>query len=138
MGANSAFATVADLAAEWRPLGPEESERANALLEYASAKLRRELARAGREVDGEDRDQAVLLRSTCCAMVRRVMAAGTGAEVSQVSQTAGSFNAQATYANPAGNMYITADERRDLGVAKRRSRIGFIAPWKGDADEPAR
>lgn len=130
-----AFADVPDLEAEWRPLTSKEAVRAGSLLGYASVKLRREFARVGKEVDEEDRDLMMCLRSTCCAMVRRVMASGTGADVTQMSQTAGSFNAQQTFANPSGNMYITADERRDLGIPKRRCRIGFLAPWGSDDDE---
>lgn len=121
-----AFASVSDLEGRWRPLTAGERDRADALLGDASALLRAELAMAGREVDGRED----LLRLVCCSMVRRSMAAAME-DCTQSSITAGGFSQQVTYANPSGNLYITADERRVLGIQKHRMRIGSIAPRTG-------
>lgn len=120
-----AFAEPADLEERWRPLSADESVRAKVLLMDASAMLSAEFERAGRSIDGVSEE---LRRMVCCYMVRRVMAAGTGADVSQLGVTVGPFSQQQTFANPAANLYISADERRMLGIPKRRQRIGSIAP----------
>lgn len=123
-----AFAGVSDLEARWRPLGPTEGDRAAALLADAASIIRSEFARCGR--DPEEADPA-LLAMTSCAMVRRAMASGTGADVSQQSMTAGVFSQSVTLANPTGDLYLTRDERLRLGVPRRVQRIGSVGPWGG-------
>ena len=124
------YAAPADLEERWRPLSPEEKSRAGALLADASAMLAAEFARAGIEPDEGTLGLAAMV---ACSMVRRAMAAGTGADVSQLGITVGQFSEQRTFANPAANLYINPDERRLLGIPKRRQRIGFLKCW-GDGD----
>lgn len=123
-----AFAEVSDLEDRWRPLSPDEQTRAKVLLMDASALLSAEFERCGRD---PDLVSAHLKRQVSCYMVRRVMASGTGADLSQVGVTAGVFSEQRTFANPSGNLYVSADERRLLGIPKRRMRIESIGPWRG-------
>lgn len=123
-----AFATSADLASRWHDLGDGEKDRANTLLCDASAMLAAEMGRCGVEIDETDEAQAQLLCLVCCSMVRRYMSSETFADVKSTSLTAGPYSQQLTYANPTGNMYVTADERRLLGIPKRKVRIGSIAP----------
>ncbi len=130
-----AFATVADLEARYRKLEDGERERAAALMEDATAMLTAEHRRVGVPIDSEDELQAVNLKIACCSMVKRVLASGVLGDVSNHSVTAGPYNEQVTYANPTGNMYLTKEERRILGLPVRRQRIGSFAPRIGGADE---
>ena len=118
-----AYATVDDLEAIWRALSETERERAAALLDYAAAILDAALARCGLTSDGREKG----LRYVSCQMVRRAMASGTDAgDYASLSRTAGSFNEQVTFANPSGDMYLTSNERRLLGVQLKRGRAGFV------------
>ncbi len=120
----AAFADTQDLEKRWRSLSDSERDRASALLEDASVILAAEFNRLGHAIEDVDED---LLKMVCCNMVRRVMASGTGAELSQLGMTVGPFSQQQTFANPAANLYMSTDERRLLGLPKRRQRIGSIA-----------
>lgn len=63
-----------------------------------------------------------------CAIVSRVVNTPAGLEgVSQASQTAGSYNASFTYANPTGDFYLTKTDKARLGFTNRAT-IGTIAP----------
>lgn len=124
----AAFATPEELESRWRKLDEGERKRAETLLGDASAMLAAEMGRCGVEIDETDEVQASLLCLVCCSMVRRAMASEEFADVKSKSITAGPYSGQVTFANPTGNMYVTADERRLLGIPKRRVRIGSIAP----------
>lgn len=120
------FATVEDLQRRWRVLDVGEQERAAVLLQDATQMLAAEFLIAERQIDLEDEILAGNLRVVCCSVVKRVMASGAGGDFTQISATAGSFNEQYTLANPSGDMYLTANERRVLGIPKRKMRIGSI------------
>lgn len=128
------FAEPSDLEARWRPLSASERGRAEALLGDAAAILSAEFRALGREIDPGDAALASSLRAVCCSMVRRVMANDVDGDYTQASVTAGSFSQQYTFANPAGDMYLTAQERRTLGIPKRRMRLGFVGPFSGASD----
>lgn len=131
----AAYAAVGDLEKRFRSLDADERVRAEVLLEDASTALTVELARVGKEVDPEDAIQAELLSIVACNMVKRVLASGTSADISQMSETRGPFSTSISYANPSADMYIREDERRWLGIPKRRARIGFIGPSHAPEDE---
>lgn len=120
------FATVADLEGRYRKLDDAEKARANVLLKDATEALVVELALVGKEVSKDDSVQMGLLEMVCCNMVKRVLANGTSADISQMSEARGPFSTSYTFSNPSADMYIREDERRWLGIPKRRSRIGFI------------
>lgn len=121
-----AFAQVSDLEDRWRPLSPDEQTRAKVLLMDAASVLEAEFSRMGKAVADASAD---LLRAVSCYMVRRVMAAGTGADLTQMGVTVGQFSQQQTFANPSANLYVSADERRLLGIPKRRQRIGSVPSY---------
>lgn len=123
-----AFASVDDLQARYRTLDADEQARATALLADASFILRAEFARAGKTYDETDEVMANNVSMVCCAMVKRVLANGIAGDYTQYSQTAGSFNEQYTFANPQGDMYLTAAERRILGLPKRRFCMAALMP----------
>lgn len=128
------FAEPSDLEERWRPLSASERGRAEVLLGDASALLSAEFRAMGRGIGPGDSSLASNLRAVCCSMVRRVMANDVDGDYTQASVTAGSFSQQYTFANPAGDMYLTAQERRLLGIPKRRMRIGFLGPFSGASD----
>ena len=120
-----AFATVEDIEVRWRALDAPEKLRATALLNDATAILA-ELV----EIKPDDADQAALLTSVCAQMVIRAMSADPSMiGATQAVMTAGPYQQTASYANPAGDMYLTKLEKRLLGITTSyigsiRARIG--------------
>ena len=108
------YATVDDLACE-----VTDEEKAEKLLLRATRKIR---ALCG----GEPKDPEVA-RDVCCAMVERVLATDeTMVGAKQASITVGSYNQQWTWSNPNGDLYLTRDEKRALGISGMR--VGFVPP----------
>lgn len=109
------FATGQDLADRWHPLDEMERIKASVLIADAS-----ELIRA--TCPNWDKATQATLRMVTCMMVRRAMLAGDDiAGVSQTSQTAGSFSESFTYSNPMGDLYLTAQEKRMLGMGRQHA-----------------
>lgn len=129
-----AYATVEDLATRWKPLSPGEAARAEILLEDASLFIEAEYKRVNRTID-DDEFSAGARRIVCCSIVKRVMASTVDGDYSQMSRTAGSFNEQYTFANPSGDMYMTAREYRILGIPQVASGICQVRPKLRDDDE---
>lgn len=125
------FAEVSDIEARWRELSTSEESRANVLIDDASAML------AGLvDVDVADTRQLELLKIVCCNMVIRAMSATESDSygASNMSMTAGPYTQSWTYSNPTGDMYLTRQEKRLLGIAS--SVIGTIRPMMaGDHDD---
>jgi len=127
------FATVKELELRYRLLDESEKERAETLLSDASAILRSEFSRAGETIDESDEIQSANLVRVCCSMARRVLSSGPLDDVSSINRMAGSYSEQRTFANPTGDMYITKNERRSLGLPLRKQRITcFNPPIFGD------
>lgn len=108
-----AYATVDDLEARWHALEGDEADRAEVLLEDAAAMLD-----ALVEVDPEDEKQANLLKIVSCSMVTRAMLSteSDAYGVSQLDYGMGPFSQVAHFANPNGDLYLTAQEKRLLGI----------------------
>ena len=126
------FATVSDYEARYGEV--DDSEQVSTLLGDASAFV---AAQPGfvllpEDCDGHALQQANLVRVTC-AIVHRSLSAGDLAGVSNFSQTAGSYTASVTIANPTEDFYMTAAEKRSLGITG--GRVGTIEPdvhpWVG-------
>lgn len=127
-----AYATIDDLEARWRTLDEGEKKTAPILLSDASAMLASELKRAGKSPDELDGEQKDALKIVCCSMVKRVLAAGDdAADVTQIGVTVGSFSQQRTFSASAGDLYLRDQERRLIGIPKRRMRLGSIRPDMG-------
>lgn len=125
---SAAFATIEDLELRFRPLSQQEKGKAEALLCDASALITIELAEAGLSVNKDNATQAAALKSVSCAVVRRALACGDGGSVSQTSVTTGPFSRQFTYANPTGDLYLTKQDKRLLGIPQSGDGFAFIAP----------
>lgn len=121
-----AYATLADLEARYGPV--VDQRRATVLLDDAATMLDGLVA-----VDTSDAHQMDALKMVSCAMVNRSLLASSSDSfgVSQASYTMGPFTESATYANPSGDMYLTASERRLLGVGS--VTIESIRPVIGGA-----
>lgn len=113
------FAAVADLEAGWRTLSEAEKERAEVLLARASRKIR--AARPG--IDAAITAGAVdadLVGDVVCAMVKRAMSGPLDLDgVETRSETAGPFGTSYTFANPAGDLYLTKSEKADLRIGQQ-------------------
>lgn len=114
MDATKPFATVADLEARWHPLTDSERAKAEVLIGDASDMI----IDAAADVDSV---RPETLTRICCQMVKRAMIAEAAnpTGVTQYSQTAGSFSESGTYANPTGDLYLLAAEKRALRGSQR-------------------
>lgn len=125
-----AYAEVSDLEVRWRILSEDERERAEALLGDASAMLDAYLT-----VDEGDEKQMTLLKIVTCNMVERAMSTVDGLYgVTQQSITAVGFSQQNTYANPTGDLYITRNEKRMLGISGTGKGRTLMYQMAGDGD----
>lgn len=122
------FATVLELSSYWRELTPEEELRAADLLERASSMMRLEMGRSGVPWEDPSPDLALALSTVCMDVVRRAMDLPDGmAGVDTWSQGAVGYSESFKYANPGGDLFLKASERRALGMV--RCRIGTASPW---------
>ncbi len=125
----AAFAEVSDLEARWRPLPtPQEQATATALLGDASLIIRA-------EAPGADALDAELTKMVACGMVKRAMLASNMEGFSQVQNAAGPFQHGGTLANPMGNLYLSKQDRRLLGISARAFMIDTMPPtaWGSEA-----
>ncbi len=131
------YATVDDMTALWRPMTAEEQERADVLLKTVSAELRIRAKRVGMDLDAlvtGDSDYAEVAKSVTVDVTARALMTSTDSEpVTQMSQTAGSYSAQATFLIPGGGLFIKKSELSRLGI--RRQRFGIIEMYDEGAEE---
>jgi len=73
------------------------------------------------------------LKRVCRTVARRSLGSGqdAGGEVpfgaSEFAQTAGQINASVTFANPYGDLFLTEQERRSLGIGAARACV--LSPY---------
>ena len=116
-----AFADLTDLEARWRALSTAEQATATVLLEDASEDVRVACEEKGVNADTLP---AARTRLVVCAMVKRAMqaAASVPAEgVTAYSSGTGPFTDSFTFANPTGDLYLTKQDRRRLGILKPKA-----------------
>jgi hypothetical protein len=125
---SDSFATAQDLSDRWRKLSDAETTTAEVLLADASDKIRNRVSQAGDE--NWCAANARTLTRICCSMVKRSMqqsSTGMPEGASQSSTTAGPFTDGYTWSNPDGNLYLTAEELRDLGISQGRAfTVGMV------------
>lgn len=123
------FATAEDYAARYGE--PSDPARVEALLADASAILL--TAYEGRWGSYAEGLHAAFDRSAtavACAMVSRALNVPEGMEgATQYSQTAGSYSASVTFANPTADLWLGKSDLRRLGLAG--TRVGSIRPMVG-------
>ena len=122
------FATVADVSTLWRPLTPEETLRAEALLAVVSDTLRLEAEKVGKDLDQSIIDSvsytSVLKAITVDIIARTLMTPTTGQPTVQESQSALGYTWSGTYLSPGGGLFIKDSELKRLGL--KRQKIGGI------------
>lgn len=120
------FATVEDYEARYSEV--EDEARVSALLQDATNII---ASQPGFELRGGDDTFIGVLETVACAMVHRSMRSGAYAGLSSVSQGAGGYNASVSVYNPGGDLFLTDNERRALGL--EGGRVGTSDPWGRDA-----
>lgn len=122
------YATIDDIIALWRPMTPEETNRAEALLPIVSASLRTEAKKVCVDLDAEvaaDVDLAAVAKSVTVDVVVRAMMTATDQEpMTQLTQSAGGYSVSGTFLVPGGGLFIKKSELARLGL--RRQRYGVI------------
>lgn len=103
-----AFATPADVAARWRPLTPDEETVAETLVSDASMLIRARFPGIDAQVAAGQVDGQVLTL-VVANMVKRAMVAPPDG-ISQQSDGMGPYSHSQTFANPLGNVFLTAAE----------------------------
>lgn len=117
----ASFADPIDVVARWRPLTSDEQTVAKTLLADATDIIRSRWSDIdARLTSGEVRDAT--LRRITVGMVKRAMMNGALEGVTQQSQAAGPFNIAQTFANPTGNLYLSADDVAVLDPNPTRGR----------------
>lgn len=118
------FATIDDMTKLWRPMTPEETERAEELLPVVSNRLRLEAQRVGKDIDQMIEENAAykdVVKSVTVDVVARTLMTPTDKEpMTQFSQSALGYSVQGTFLNPGGGIFIKRDELKALGLRVQR------------------
>lgn len=124
----NSFATIDDVIKLWRPLKPEEQEKAEELLNVVSDCLRYEAMKVGKDLDNMIADNvfiATVARSVTVDVVARCLMTSTNHEpMTQYSESALGYSISGSYLVPGGGLFIKKSELARLGL--RRQRIGYI------------
>lgn len=120
------YATVDDMTTLWRSMSAEEQKRAEALLTTVSSELRLKAKRVNMDLDAlvsADSDYAEVAKSVTVDVTARALMTSTDSEpVTQMSQSAMGYSAQASFLVPGGGLFIKKSELERLGI--RRQRFG--------------
>ena len=126
------YATIQDMTVLWRPMTPEETERAAALIPVVSSSLRTEAKKRGKNLDEmvtDDADLAVVAKSVIVDVVARTLMTSTDQEpTTQFSQSAMGYSVSGSFLVPGGGLFIKKSELDRLGL-RMKQRIGVIEPY---------
>ena len=129
----SNFAEIEDIENLWRPLTPEEKERAENLLPVVCDSLRNEADSVGKDLDQMIEDKphlANVAKSVTVDVIARTLMTSTDTEpMTQMSQSALGYSVSGTYLVPGGGLFIKKSELARLGL--RRQKMGVIDLWDG-------
>lgn len=123
----TAYCTVNDILALGYQLTNQQQEAAQSIIDMASAKLRIQAKKYGKDIDkmladendGEDYNLAVknvVINATVRAL--NTVSDDTPA-LSQGSETNGSYSIQMTYLNAGQSLYFLRNELKDLGLLRQ-------------------
>lgn len=108
------LATLEDYESAYGAVSESDQSRVKTLLLRATGKV---LNALGSYTAGDDALLDLNAQTVVCEMVHRAMATGLGLEgVSQAQQTAGSLSASLSFANPDNALYLSSQNREDLGL----------------------
>lgn len=129
----AALATLEDLNTLWRPVTPDEEEKAQALLDLVSNDLRYSAVKVGKDLDYMISTQPLLAdvaKSVVVDVVARALMTSTDSEpMVQTSQSAGGYSVSGTFLVPGGGLFIKKSELARLGL--RRQALRTIDPLGG-------
>ena len=118
------FATIDDITNLWRPMTPDETDRATALLPVVSDSLRVEADKVGKDLDemvADNETYASVVKSVVVDIVSRTLLTSTENEpMTQMSQSALGYSFQGSYLVPGGGLFIKRTELSRLGLRKQR------------------
>lgn len=118
------FATIDDITNLWRPMTPDETDRATALLPVVSDSLRIEADKVGKDLDEmvtDNETYASVVKSVVVDIVSRTLLTSTKNEpMTQMSQSALGYSFQGSYLVPGGGLFIKRTELSRLGLRKQR------------------
>ena len=119
--------SIEELERGWRVLTEDERYRAKQLIQDAYLLVTAQLPHGGNQTD------RAILSVVIRAMVKRAMSASEDiAPIRSETVGAGVYTRSVSYANPAGDLYLTSAEKKALGIGK--ARMSSIHPhiWQGD------
>lgn len=119
------FASTEDYVARYGPV--DDEARVSALLGDATNVI---ASQPGFSMS-DDETWLGVLETVTCAMAHRSLVSGSYAGLSSVSQGAGGYNASVSVYNPGGDLFLTDNERRALGL--EGGRVGMSDPWGSGA-----
>ena len=111
--------TLADLEARWHEIPPTGQAKAQAAIDDALALIQDECERVG--VSVADVRPATLTAVVCAMVIRKLTTDDDRMGVTNAKQTAGGFSESFTYSNPMGDLYLTAAERKRLGLRRQKA-----------------
>lgn len=114
------FATIQDVTTLWRPLTPEETARATALLPVISDSLRYEAEMRGVDLDAKVAESATfsnVARDVTVDITARTLSVNANASpFSQESQSALGYSWSGTYAVAGGGLQVMRNDLKRLGL----------------------
>ena len=118
------FATIQDIVDLWRPMTPDETIRATALLPVVSDNLRGEADKVGKDLDKmvtESETYTNVVKSVVVDIVARTLMTSTNQEpMTQMSESALGYSFQGSFLVPGGGLFIKKSELARLGLRKQR------------------
>ena len=128
----SDYATLADVAALWRPLTAAEQERAAALLPVVCNSLRYEADKVGKDLDemiAANTALADVAKSVTVDVIARTLMTSTNSEpMTQFSEAALGYSVSGTYLVPGGGLFIKNSELARLGLRNQQRRVIDLWP----------
>lgn len=124
------FATVQDVSDRWRPLTSAEEVVAQTLIDDASMVLRSRFPGLDDQVTAGSVDANAVVM-VVAGMVKRAMIAPADG-ISQQSESTGPYSRSQSYANPLGNVFLTAAEvTLIMGYRPTGQSVGFANDTTG-------
>lgn len=132
------YATIDDVITLYRPLTPEETAKATALIPVVCARLRQYARNVGRDLDAmisANEDLAIVAKSVTVDVVARTLQTPTsGAPMSQFSEAGLGYSASGTYLVPGGGIFIKNAELKQLGLTRPKYGTFDLCGEGGDPD----
>lgn len=118
------YTTIDDVISLWRPLTPDESTRAAALIPVVEDTIRMYARQRRRDLDAmiaEGSIQLSVFKSVVVQVVGRTLTQDTAGEaMSQMSQSAGGYSVSGTFLVPGGGVFVKRSEYATLGLRSQR------------------